>query len=304
MAACPLPFAALNSKMPSGTPSRAPTSAGSACAAASPPLTCCGVAPSARASADERRASSTVAQAVNTALSTASETSATVRTSSICSSRLITGSLSPPPLWKRWPARVWKASTATSPVTVTAMLAAPSAARRGRRATSRSPSSSGTGSRLESLISVARRRGRRAPSASALTVLVRAARRAGTSVAARATASATPITSPAFGRVSDGAPGVPTRPAPGLVISGAASHPASSPAAAAASATSRFSARSTAATTLGVLPTALSSPTRRVCSAIRPPASTATLATASTPVSQAPTARTACWSCTSRPAAA
>ena len=45
------------------------------------------------------------------------------------------------------------------PVTVTAMLAALSTARRGRRATSRSPSSSGTGSRAESAISQARRRG-------------------------------------------------------------------------------------------------------------------------------------------------
>ena len=70
-------------------------------------------------------------------------------------------------------------------------------------------------------------------SASALTVLVRAARMAGTSVEASATASATATTRTAVGGVSDGAPGAPTRPAPGLVSSGAASHPAASPAAAA-----------------------------------------------------------------------
>ena len=155
-----------------------------------------------------------------------------------------------------------------------------------------------------SLISPARRRGVRAASASALTVLVRAARIAGTSDAASATASATVATSPAMDGVSDGAPGVPTRAAPGLVISGAASHPMASPAAAATSATTRFSASSTTVTSRGVPPTALSSPTRRVRSAIRPPASTATVARASSPASQAPGDRTCCSSLTSRPSAA
>jgi hypothetical protein len=103
--------------------------------------------------------------------------------------------------------------------------------------------------------------------ASALTVLVRAARMAGTSVAARATAIATATTSLASAAVSDGVPGVPTRPAPGLVISGAASQPTAIPAAAASSARTRFSASSTTATRPGVPPTALSSPTRRVRSA-------------------------------------
>src|ERR1700735_131589 len=70
------------------------------------------------------------------------------------------------------------------------MLAAPRTARRGLRATRRSPNSSGTGSRAASLISVARRRGGLAASARAPTVLVRAARHAGRSVAARGTASA------------------------------------------------------------------------------------------------------------------
>ena len=47
---------------------------------------------------------------------------------------------------------------------------------------------------------------------------------------------------------------------------------------AAATASTRFSASSTSATRPGVPPTALSSPVRLVCSVIRPPASTATLA--------------------------
>ena len=67
--------------------------------------------------------------------------------------------------------------------------------RRGRRAATRNPSSSGTGSRAESAISQAVRRGARAESASARTVLVRAARTAGTKVAATATPSATAVTS-------------------------------------------------------------------------------------------------------------
>ena len=84
------------------------------------------------------------------------------------------------------------------------------------------------------------------------------------------------------------APGRPTRPAPALDRSGAASQPISSPAAAATRARSRCSASRTAATRAGVPPAALSRPTRRVCSAIRPPASTATLATASAMASQLP----------------
>lgn len=72
---------------------------------------------------------------------------------------------------------------------VTAKLAALSRARRGRRVTRRRPSSSGTGSHAESLISHARRRGGRTAPASAATVLMRAARTAGTSVDAAATAT-------------------------------------------------------------------------------------------------------------------
>ena len=81
----------------------------------------------------------------------------------------------------------WAASAATIPLTVIAMLTTPSTTRRGRRAATRSPSSSGTGSRAEIAISQAVRRGGRAESASARTVLVRAARTAGTKVAATAT---------------------------------------------------------------------------------------------------------------------
>ena len=72
------------------------------------------------------------------------------------------------------------------------MLAALRMARRGRRATRRSPNSAGTGSFRDSRISESRRLGRRGASARALTVLIRAARIAGTSVDASATASATP----------------------------------------------------------------------------------------------------------------
>ena len=94
---------------------------------------------------------------------------------------------------------------------------------------------------------------------------------------------------------------MPTSEAPGLVSSGAASHPAASPIPAAASATARFLAISTAVTRPGVPPTALSRPTRRVASAIRPPASTATLATASSPASQAPGFSTCSSACTRKP---
>ena len=89
----------------------------------------------------------------------------------------------------------WNESTATRPVTVTATFAAVSSARRGRRPTSRSPNSTGTGRPAEILTSAPRRRGGRATSLIAATVLVRAARMAGTSVAESATASATPMTS-------------------------------------------------------------------------------------------------------------
>ena len=184
---------------------------------------------------------------------------------------------------------------------MTATLAVLSRARRGLRAISRIPSSSGTGSRRDSLISAPWRRGRRALSASALTVLVRAARMAGTSVEASATARATATTRPTMDKLNAGAPGVPTRAAPGLASSGPASRPIASPAAAAAKASTRFSASSTTATVPGVPPTALSSPTRRVRSAIRPPASTATLAIASSPASQAAGVSTVCSACTSRP---
>ncbi len=76
------------------------------------------------------------------------------------------------------------------------MLTVARTTRRGRRAATRNPSSSGTGRRAESAISHAVRRGGRAESASARTVLVRAARTAGTKVAATATPRATAVTSP------------------------------------------------------------------------------------------------------------
>ena len=65
----------------------APTSAGSTCAAESPALTCCGVAPRARASADECLASSAVAQVMKIALTAARARSVIVITSSTWFSR-------------------------------------------------------------------------------------------------------------------------------------------------------------------------------------------------------------------------
>jgi YVTN family beta-propeller protein len=59
---------AFTSPKPPGMPSRAPISAGSTCAPDSPALTCPGVAPSARATAEERRASTTIAQVIRSAL--------------------------------------------------------------------------------------------------------------------------------------------------------------------------------------------------------------------------------------------
>ena len=85
----------------------------------------------------------------------------------------------------------------------------------------------------------------------------------------------------------------------GSVSSGRASEPTASPAAAASRATTTYSARSTAAIRPGVPPTALSSPTRRIWSAIRPPTSTATLASASRTSSQPPVSRALRWFLTS-----
>ena len=302
------PPTALNRRRPSGTPRMAPGSADSTCADIKPELICSERAPSARISADGRLVSSVVAQAVKIAFRADSVISMMVVTVSTCSFRLTIGSASPPtgpPIVFALALTVaWKASTVTIPATVTAVLAALSTARRGLRAAIRSPSSTGTGSLLERLISAPWRRGGRAESASALTVLDRAARTAGASVEASVTMSATHRTATTISGVSEGAPGAPTRAAPGLVSSGAVSHPAISPAAPAISARTRFSARNVAAIRPGVPPAALSSPTRRVFSASRPPTRTATLASASRQRSAAPGTRTACSSLTSSPSAA
>jgi hypothetical protein len=81
------------------------------------------------------------------------------------------------------------------------------------------------------------RRGARAVSASASTVVMRAARTAGTNVPTAATARATATTTAAVGRVIDGLPGLPRRPGPESVSSGAVSDPRTKSTAAAASAT-------------------------------------------------------------------
>jgi hypothetical protein len=130
---------------------------------------------------------------------------------------------------RSWPA---VGKIATTPVTATAMLTALSAPRSGRRAISRMPSRSGTGSSAEIASNSARRRGGRASSASACTVLSRAARRAGTSVAATATATAIATGRAIVAGVSVGAPGAPTSPAPADAITGVSSRPAIVPRAA------------------------------------------------------------------------
>ena len=170
-----------------------------------------------------------------------------------------------------------------------------------RRAAART--ASGPGSLLENRTRTPRRRGGRATSARARTVLVRAARMAGTSVAASATASATPSTSIALVTVNAGAPGVPISAAPGSVSSGAISHPTPNPTTAAKSANATFSIRKVVAMRAGVPPTAFSSPTRRAYSERRRPTRTATLAIASKASRTAPGASTDCASWTSRPSA-
>jgi hypothetical protein len=147
---------------------------------------------------------------------------------------------------------------------VTAIPTTPNTTRRGRRAATRRASSNGTGSRAEIAISQPVRRGGRGEPASALTVLERAARPAGTTVATTATPSATAVTNPTVDTVVDGVPALPMRPAPDSVSNGAVSDPTANPAAAATTATRTYSASSTAATRLGVPPTALRSPTRLV----------------------------------------
>ena len=185
-------------------------------------------------------------------------------------------------------------SATTRPLVVTAMLNTLSSSRRGRRAARRTPSSSGAGRWVESLITEARRRGVRAASLSAVTVLCRAARITGTNVAAIATPSAKASTTATVEPLSAGALAAPSRPAPGPSINGAASRPASSPTPAAHRPIRMCSTSSTTATNRGVPPTALSRPTRRVCSAIRPPTSTTTLAIASMASSQLPAVKMVC----------
>ena len=183
-------------------------------------------------------------------------------------------------------------ATRTRPLVLTAMLKTLSRSRRGRRATSRVPSRSGAGKRVENLITPSRRRGRRAESVSAATVLWRAARIAGTKVATIATPTAMAVTIATVVPVTLGAPAAPSRPAPGPSTNGAASHPMTRPTMAAHRPTSTCSNRSTTATSQGVPPIAFNRPTRRVCSAIRPPTRTATLASASSASNQLPVIRT------------
>ena len=134
----------------------APGSAESSWVTTSPKLTCPIRAPSARMSADARRASVTVAHVVKIALRAARMTSMTVMIASVCSSRVTSGSAKPPAVSdvdapSLLSTSAWKDSTATMPMTVTATLAADSTARRGLRVASRTPNRAATGSREERL---------------------------------------------------------------------------------------------------------------------------------------------------------
>src|SRR5665213_241561 len=157
-------IAALDSSMSSPTPIRVPGIAEVICATIRPRLTWRARAPRARMTAEARRASSTVAHVVKMALRNARATSMTVITPSICKSRFTTGSGMPDAKRPEFAApenlfvtAEWKETTATRPVTVTAIFAVLRSARRGRRATSRNPNNIGTGSLRESLNTVASR---------------------------------------------------------------------------------------------------------------------------------------------------
>ena len=177
---------------------------------------------------------------------------------------------------------------------VTVRLAAASSVRPGRRLAIRTPSSSATGRWADSRSSQAARRGGRVVIASARSVLRRAPRMAGGTVADPATATVNATTAVPVPSVTGGAATVPSSPAPMLVSSGAIRQPRSRPAAAASTAITTCSASSTAVTSRGVAPTALSSPARRPCAASRPPTSTVTQAADSMPRPQAPVSRAAC----------
>ena len=127
------------------------------------------------------------------------------------------------------------------------------------------------GSLLEKLISVPQRFGARAASASAATVLVRAARMAGNERGGERHGERQGHDSDDHERRQRGGTRGADQSGAGVVRSGAVSHPAASPAAAASSARFRFSARNVAAIRPGVPPAAFSNPTRRVCSASRLP---------------------------------
>src|SRR5579862_5156792 len=222
--ALPPCFATVNRAKPSGRPAMAPASAGRTCAAASPAVSCAAVAPRARVTAAVCRASCTVARVMKTAFTAARATSMIVMINRTRSSRAAfdtkpTSNRSglAAPVEAAWDAAsvAWVNSRATSPLTVTPMLSAPSTTRRGRRAARRAAIRSGTGSRDERSMSHARRRGWRGALARAPTVLVRAARQAGRNVDSAATAAATPATIPTVPTESCGAPAVPRTPAPG-----------------------------------------------------------------------------------------
>jgi hypothetical protein len=162
--------------------------AGKICAADKPVMNCPAEAPSARVTAAACRESWTVAQVVKMTFTAARAMSMTVMSRRTRFSRAVwemkptsdrPGSAVPAGPDGETVKVAWAKSTATIPLTVTAMLRPLSRTRRGRREARRRASRRGTGRRAEQAMSRACRRGGRAASARASTVLVRAARTAG-----------------------------------------------------------------------------------------------------------------------------
>ena len=222
-------FTAEYSPIPPGMPSSAPASAGNACAAASPALTCC----AGRAQRPGQRRGVPGVQhrrpgdedRVDRGQHDQHHRQDRHHLAHPASSGLFS------PALRRANRRYRRGttSTATMPVAVTATLITLSTMRRGRRAAMRSPNSSGTGSRAENAMIQALRRGGRAASASAPTVLVRAARMAGRTSRRPPRRAPRPPPSRPWSRSPAARPPPPTRPAPGPAISGAASQPPSRP---------------------------------------------------------------------------
>ncbi len=142
------------------------------------------------------------------------------------------------------------------------------------------PSKAGAGSRAESATTRRPRRGAGPLPSRARTVLVRAARVAGTAAASRTTARINPSTTAASASVTEVVPARPSSPALSPTSFGVRRRPLASPTTAATRAIARYDASSRVATNAGPAPAARSVPTRRASSLIRPPTSTTSVASA------------------------